>query len=109
MAKYECGLCGRVGNSNPCHCWRNEPVEVMVAAVLASGGQIYVSGEDMRQAKKHWLITHQDSFGGTFFTTVSEDNKCTDCDGLGGIAIVGSDKSRPGSVCQRCRGTGFAL
>jgi len=34
------------------------------------------------------------------------DSKCLICDGFGGIAIAGTDKSQPASICPSCRGTG---
>lgn len=109
MATFECGLCGRMSTDGPCHCWKHESVRVMLAAVLASGGQICVSREYMRQAETNRLLIHTDSFGDTFFTAVGKDSKCPNCEGLGGIAIAGPDKSHPAAVCQRCRGTGIIV
>jgi len=92
------------------HCYDAQDWQAwMLGAVLASGGQICVSREDMQQVGSRRLLTHTNGYGDTFFTAVSDDMRCQDCDGLGGIAIAGSDKSHPALICQRCRGTGWAL
>lgn len=84
-----------------------EQKETILALVIAAGGQVHLSVEDMRQISNFFLITHKDSDGGTLLTALSNCVKCQDCDGLGGIAIAGPDKSHPALICPSCRGTGI--
>ena len=81
----------------------------MLAAVIASGGQIIVSRESMQQVANHRLAVHTTAWGETVFTAISRSrhNQCGLCDGLGGYAIVGS--TGPGQVCPGCNGSGVKL
>lgn len=81
----------------------------MLAAVIASGGQIVVSKESMEQVANHRLSVHTTGWGETVFTAInrSKHNQCELCDGLGGYAIVGS--TGPGQVCPGCKGSGVNL
>ena len=86
----------------------NEASLCMLGAVIASGGQIVVSREQMEQVRNNRLVVHQTGRGDYVFTAVScsKHNVCDLCDGLGGYAIVGS--AGPGQVCPGCHGSGVA-
>ena len=87
----------------------NEASICMLGAVIASGGQIIVSREQMDQVRNNRLVVHQTGAGEFVFTAVSRSKHdvCDFCDGLGGYAIVGS--KGPGQVCPKCRGAGVML
>lgn len=81
----------------------------MLAAVIASGGQIVVDKRQFEQVRNHRLMVHKSGNGDIYFTAVSRSKYdiCELCDGLGGYAIVGS--TGPGQVCPKCNGAGVNL
>lgn len=81
----------------------------MLAAVIASGGQIVVDKRQLEEVRNHRLMVHKSGNGDIYFTAVSRNkyDTCELCDGLGGYAIVGS--TGPGQVCPKCNGAGVNL
>ena len=128
MAKFECGLCGRISESSACRCYKGKQmIENQIASHHAEA-EIAFSDKEMitdlidaawSLCRNVHVVKETSTVPGSLRERVGElrrvleriedtrNVECELCNGMGGIAVAGSDKSRPGMVCPACSGEGI--